>query len=79
MGHYLKQRFPWRGARVLELITSDAQLAEISEEYAEVCAALEELEAEGKTATLAGNELRRLQGELEEEISELLGNAGYTR
>jgi len=54
------------------LITTDAQLAEISEEYAEVCTALEEMKAEGKGATPTANEFRRLQSELEDEISEVL-------
>lgn len=73
---YLLRRFQNHRSRVLELIESDRQVAEISEEYAEVCKALKEMEAEGKGGSHTASELRRLQSELEDEVSEALKPVG---
>jgi hypothetical protein len=61
------------------LIRIDQQVAEIDDEYTEVCTTLEDMEAEGKGTTLTARELRRLQTDLEEEISEVLKTADHPR
>jgi hypothetical protein len=69
---YLLQRFPRHPERVLALIRADSEVGEISDEYFEVCRALEDLEAEGSGGTPAANEFRRLKIDLEDELCELL-------